>query len=603
MANTIKLNKFDLLFEKIPKDPEMWNQEDVVEWLKLIGMEQYKENFAEMKIDGLIILELDDSELLEELKIATKLHRKKILKAIELLIQYHAYLKEDPYIQNASPVDEKAPSRPSKPRNDRNISNDELTKAQDSKRGNANGGVGLGAGGLHIGNDSAAFSSNEQEPGLFSRPPAIRYPAQNFDHSHGMMEEMPLYGNEGGFPGHAPQSGANHAHAHALGSNANFMNAQMNNPDLTAHGGQIARSGQLAQNFFANYHYAGGNGNPPNFGAYMPSNEQFNGPQTPNHQQSMQFGQMTQMDAVAFGHSQLIEVQPSEKAFIIINSLEGPNDLNHTIFESGAKIGRHSSNQIVIYDESVSRQHAEISFNPESAEFYLRDIGSTTGTFLKIIDSQELKLDMIIEIGSYQLMVTEIMVRPQAAASDADDNANGSYIEFTIYESPEDTQDRNFRLTSGSSIGRKGTNALCFSDDLHMSNLHCKVNLVGQRFIFEDMASTNGSWLRLSKEGTESRFVALKHETVFKIGNSAMYEVNVPQKPRVVNDSSTISHNQEKGASRQEGLMCTICWDAERDCLIMPCKHNVTCTRCVKSVKNCPICRAQIVDILKIYKA
>lgn len=37
-----------------------------------------------------------------------------------------------------------------------------------------------------------------------------------------------------------------------------------------------------------------------------------------------------------------------------------------------------------------------------------------------------------------------------------------------------------------------------------MSNLHCKINLIGEKFNFEDIASTNGSWLRLSKECEES---------------------------------------------------------------------------------------------------
>ncbi len=63
-----------------------------------------------------------------------------------------------------------------------------------------------------------------------------------------------------------------------------------------------------------------------------------------------------------------------------------------------------------------------------------------------------------------------------------------------------------------------------------MSNLHCKVNLIGDKFNFEDIASTNGSWLWLSKESDESEPKLLIHETIFKIGNSAMYEVYDPDK-------------------------------------------------------------------------
>lgn len=72
------------------------------------------------------------------------------------------------------------------------------------------------------------------------------------------------------------------------------------------------------------------------------------------------------------------------------------------------QIGRHSTNQIVIFDESVSRYHADIFFKNEN--FYLRDIGSTTGTFIKITKPIELVEDIILEIGSYQLIVSHIHI-------------------------------------------------------------------------------------------------------------------------------------------------------------------------------------------------
>ncbi len=58
-----------------------------------------------------------------------------------------------------------------------------------------------------------------------------------------------------------------------------------------------------------------------------------------------------------------------------------------------------------------------------------------------------------------------------------------------------------------------------------MSNQHCKINLIHDVFYFEDIASTNGSWVRLSLENKESQLFELREKMVFKIGNSAMYEV------------------------------------------------------------------------------
>lgn len=55
----------------------------------------------------------------------------------------------------------------------------------------------------------------------------------------------------------------------------------------------------------------------------------------------------------------------------------------------GGKIGRLSTNKVVIQDESISREHAEIKF--ENKSFLIRDIGSSSGTFIKLTDPMLLK--------------------------------------------------------------------------------------------------------------------------------------------------------------------------------------------------------------------
>lgn len=47
---------------------------------------------------------------------------------------------------------------------------------------------------------------------------------------------------------------------------------------------------------------------------------------------------------------------------LIIHQYDGPQTSFFSVKEEGAKIGRHSSNQILILDESISRYHAEIKF-------------------------------------------------------------------------------------------------------------------------------------------------------------------------------------------------------------------------------------------------
>lgn len=72
----------------------------------------------------------------------------------------------------------------------------------------------------------------------------------------------------------------------------------------------------------------------------------------------------------------------------------------YIVGENGAALGRHSaSNDIVISESFVSRRHCEIKYcppigsemgsnsedgSPISSKFFLRDIGSTTGTFVMV---------------------------------------------------------------------------------------------------------------------------------------------------------------------------------------------------------------------------
>lgn len=70
----IKLKQFEGLQEKQLQFPELWTQSQVFIWLDSIGMSCYRESFEEMKVDGLIIMDLNESDLQNELNVSKKLH-------------------------------------------------------------------------------------------------------------------------------------------------------------------------------------------------------------------------------------------------------------------------------------------------------------------------------------------------------------------------------------------------------------------------------------------------------------------------------------------------------------------------------------------------
>ena len=50
---------------------------------------------------------------------------------------------------------------------------------------------------------------------------------------------------------------------------------------------------------------------------------------------------------------------------------------------------------------------------------------------------------MILEIGSYQLIVSNVFV---LSVGDQEEIMKDSFVEFTIYESPEDMNEKVFKL-------------------------------------------------------------------------------------------------------------------------------------------------------------
>ena len=68
-----------------------------------------------------------------------------------------------------------------------------------------------------------------------------------------------------------------------------------------------------------------------------------------------------------------------------------------------------------------------------------------------------------------------------------------------------------------------------------------------------------------------------------------------------VNHSQKILDKHNEFIKRLETkLECTICNDREKDTAIVPCGHTF-CSHCIKDAKYCFICRAFIIQPLKIY--
>lgn len=55
-----------------------------------------------------------------------------------------------------------------------------------------------------------------------------------------------------------------------------------------------------------------------------------------------------------------------------------------------------------------------------------------------------------------------------------------------------------------------------------------------------------------------------------------------------------------------ESKSCLVCLTFKKSCVIYPCGHLILCNLCLKTfkdqrIKNCPVCRTPIKDIIQAY--
>lgn len=67
-----------------------------------------------------------------------------------------------------------------------------------------------------------------------------------------------------------------------------------------------------------------------------------------------------------------------------------------------------------------------------------------------------------------------------------------------------------------------------------------------------------------------------------------------------ISDVETVLQENEK---LKDMKLCKICMDNELCMTFLPCGHLATCEDCARSVKECPICRKEISQKVKIFWA
>ena len=77
-----------------------------------------------------------------------------------------------------------------------------------------------------------------------------------------------------------------------------------------------------------------------------------------------------------------------------------------------------------------------------------------------------------------------------------------------------------------------------------------------------------------------------------------------PVKKRKRSKRKRSKRKVKKDEKIDKAPLCVFCMDNEKDFMVEPCKHICLCENCVEYFKpkgSCPMCRQDIIDIVKVY--
>ncbi|KAM3141183.1 hypothetical protein pb186bvf_006788 [Paramecium bursaria] len=191
----------------------------------------------------------------------------------------------------------------------------------------------------------------------------------------------------------------------------------------------------------------------------------------------------------------------------------------------GATIGRNEDNTFAFTDhQKISGKHAKIYF--ENNNFYLKDLGSKGGTFIKVRNNFMVEPDMSIYVGNkFAFKVVEM--------TQQEDYGNIK----VKFEKEGQACYKVIQLKKGDkfSIGKdKQKNNITFQysqcnkllSARHMDIFYEFNFKLGQtKLMISDLNSKNGTWLRLSEKLSESRSWQLSKGTIFNLSFELMFEI------------------------------------------------------------------------------
>ena len=150
------------------------------------------------------------------------------------------------------------------------------------------------------------------------------------------------------------------------------------------------------------------------------------------------------------------------------------------------------------YDEQFIGKHFQIRFDNNTKKYYIKDLGNGFGTFIKLINEEKIKDNLLINIGETYIVF-----------SFNDSNENEITIKLFTGEEQRNTYSFNCENQKCIIIGRDSSTCDVIIDDKMLSRVHCYINYKEKDKIkgwyikdgnLQGKKSTNDTWFYSAEE-------------------------------------------------------------------------------------------------------
>ena len=150
------------------------------------------------------------------------------------------------------------------------------------------------------------------------------------------------------------------------------------------------------------------------------------------------------------------------------------------------------------YDEQFIGKHFQIRFDNDTKKFYIKDLGNGFGTFIKLINEEKIKDNLLINIGETYIVF-----------SFNDNNENELILKLFTGEEQRNSYIFNCENQKTVIIGRDSSSCDVIIDDKMLSRVHCCINYKENDkekgwYIkdgnLEGKKSTNDTWFYLAED-------------------------------------------------------------------------------------------------------